>query len=282
MKKGVVLITGTSSGFGMLATVALAKEGYLVIATMRDTTKQNQLIALSESHHTQANIDILKLDVNSDIDIHSAVNYVRERYQTIDILINNAGFCIGGMTEELSINKWREQFETNFFGLVSLTQACLPLMRENKSGKIIHLGSISGRIGFPGLGPYVSSKFALAGFSESLRLELLPFQIKVSLIEAGPFQTKIREKSLENVSQGKLLDYQPLLKTIIHKVQTSASTAAEPNEVIRVILKICQNPKPKFRYHVGKGVRTMVILKQLLPWRIVEWIVKRNLFNDSR
>ena len=228
------------------------------------------------------NLKILQLDVTNLDQINELKESIYKQYETIDILINNAGYSVGGMTEHVSLQEWREQLDTNLFGVIAVTKAFLPLMRKKRGGKIINLGSISGRFGFPGLGPYVTSKFALSGFSESLRLELLPFHIYVSLIEAGSFKTDIWEKALSNNHFADENDYTPYLKKIYQAAEQSAKNAADPKEVIQVIQKICSSNKPKFRYQVGKGVRSLVILKNLLPWSFAERMIIKQIYRSEQ
>ncbi|OIJ11089.1 short-chain dehydrogenase [Anaerobacillus alkalilacustris] len=273
MEKTIVLITGTNSGFGYLATLHLAKQGYFVVATMRDLNKKHLLIEEAKKNNILNNIDVLQLDVTKDQEINEIKNYVQQRYHKIDILINNAGYCCGGMTELLSINDWKYQLETNVLGVVSVTQAFLPMMRERRKGKIINIGSISGRFGFPGLGAYATSKFALSGFSESLRLEILPFNIYVSIIEAGSFQTDIWKKSLSEVQLSEQQDYHGFMKLIFNEANKTAKKAADPNKVVLLIEKISKARNPKLRYQVGSGVKSMIFWKNILPWSLLEKII---------
>ena len=184
------IVTGSSSGFGMLISIQLAKTGYNVIATMREIQKSDHLIQLATQENLMDKIHVYPLDVTSPESISKFGTYVNG-LRSVDILVNNAGYAQGGFCEELSIEAYRNQFETNFFGTVATTKAILPAMRSRGSGRIINISSISGRIGFPGLSAYASSKYALEGFSESLRLELKPFGIEVILIEPGSYKTNI-------------------------------------------------------------------------------------------
>ncbi len=190
----VVLITGCSSGFGMLAAVRLASGGHAVYATMRNLAKKDDLLA--ESARRGGEIRILEREVTIDESIISAVEQIELEEGCIDVLINNAGYAIGGFFEDLTEQEIHDQMETNFFGVQKVTRAVLPLMRKtaaktNSNPKILNISSVSGRSAFPGMGAYGASKFALEGFSESLYHELLPLGIYVALIEPGAFRTKI-------------------------------------------------------------------------------------------
>ncbi len=192
MNKQIAVITGASSGFGLLTTLELAKKDYLVIATMRNLEKQGNLLSQVTQLNLQQNIKIQQLDVTDQNSLHNFQLFLKE-INKVDLLINNAGYANGGFVEEIPVEEYRKQFETNFFGAISITQLVLPYMREQKSGKIINISSISGQVGFPGLSPYVSSKHALEGWSESLRLEVKPFGINVALVEPGSYNTNIWE-----------------------------------------------------------------------------------------
>ncbi|MFC0559558.1 SDR family oxidoreductase [Halalkalibacter alkalisediminis] len=278
MKREIVLITGTSTGFGLLASLELAQNGYFVIATMRDLRKADLLKEEAAKMNLLEKIELVEMDVINQAQIEEVRRDIQTRYGKLDILINNAGYSLGGLTEYLETEDWKAQLETNLFGVISVTKAFLPLMRHHRGGKIINLGSISGRLGFPGLGPYVTSKFALSGFSESLRLELLPFNLHVSLIEAGSFKTEIWEKGLSNVAVIEDEDY-TYIKNIHQAATKTAENASNPKEVIRTILHICRAKKPRFRYQVGKGVKKIIFLKSVLPWSVIEWAIKRKLLN---
>ncbi|TKH87269.1 SDR family oxidoreductase, partial [Bacillus cereus] len=192
MNKKIAIITGASSGFGLLTTLELAKKDYLVIATMRNLEKQVNLLSQAAQLNLQQNIKIQQLDVTDQNSIHNFQLFLKE-IQKVDLLVNNAGYANGGFVEEIPVEEYRKQFETNLFGAISITQLVLPYMRKQRSGKIINISSISGQVGFPGLSPYVSSKYALEGWSESLRLEVKPFGIDVALIEPGSYNTNIWE-----------------------------------------------------------------------------------------
>jgi len=190
MDKQLAVVTGASSGFGLLISLEFAKKGFYVIATMRDIKKRFMLIEEAERYGIRDDIEVFPLDVTSKDSIDQWKDFINSKGR-IDVLLNNAGFAGAGFAEEVSLEEYRQQFETNFFGVIGVTQAILPMMRKQGRGKIINMSSISGRVGFPGLSPYVSSKYALEGWSESLRLELKPFGIDVVLIEPGSYQTSI-------------------------------------------------------------------------------------------
>ncbi|MBA4495665.1 SDR family oxidoreductase [Paenactinomyces guangxiensis] len=272
MTKPVAFITGTSSGFGLLASIALAGNGYYVVASMRNPEKKK---ALEEAIHRQQikEIEMVPLDVTKHEEATATIQEVIKRLGKIDVLVNNAGYAEGGFVEDLSIEDFRRQFETNFFGTIAVTKAVLPHMRRQRTGKIINISSISGKIGFPALSPYVSSKHALEGFSESLRLELLPYGVYVSLIEPGSYQTEIWSKGLGKVHTGESA-YEKEMAKIIREVNHISQSAADPQEVADLIVQVANTKHPKLRYPVGKGVESGIFLKHLLPW---SWIERRIL-----
>lgn len=277
MNKEIILITGASSGFGYLASLHLAEKGYFVIATMRDLSKKELLLSEAKKRNVFDYIDVLQLDVTNSDEILEVKEFIENKYNRLDILINNAGYCLGGMTEFLDLNDWEQQLQTNVLSVVAITQSFIPMMRARRKGKIINIGSVSGCFGFPGMGAYVTSKFALSGFSESLRLELKPFNIDVSIVEAGSFKTKIWEKSLGTVELKLHQDYEKMMQFVYNEAIQSANNAEEPEKVIQLIEKICMSEKPRFRYKVGKGVKLMTFLKGILPWSLIEGMILKKL-----
>ncbi|WJQ01815.1 SDR family oxidoreductase [Geobacillus stearothermophilus] len=235
-KQPVAFVTGASSGFGLLTSVVLAGEGYRVLASMRNLNNKGRLEAAAKEAGVTDRIEIIQLDVTDFSAVETVIQDVIRRYGRIDLLVNNAGYAAGGFTEELAVEEWRRQFETNFFGLVAVTKAVLPSMREHRSGKIVNISSISGRIGFPSMGPYVASKFAVEGFSESLRLEMLPYGVHVVLIEPGSYKTDIWSKGLGAVTIHPNSPYAKEMKAILKYVNQVADTAPAPDEVIRQIV----------------------------------------------
>lgn len=276
MNKPVALITGTSSGFGMLASIALAKKGYHVISSMRNSHRATPLHAYIQEERID-NIEIVELDVTNHEEIPVKVNEVISRYGKIDILINNAGYAEGGLVEDVDIKAYRKQFETNFFGLVAVTKAALPFMRKQKSGRIINMSSVSGRSGFPILSPYVSSKFAVEGFSECLRLEMLPYGVYVTLIEPGPYKTEIWDKGFINKESTQSSANKEMLHVVLSEVEKSAKNASDPKEVVDLLLHVIEAKRPKLRYLVGKGMKTLLFLKRYIPERWFERMVVKQI-----
>lgn len=269
--KGVVLITGASSGIGECLADTLANEGYRVVATMRKPI-----------HNTDSQSKIIKrLDVNQPASINQCIEEVIRTYGRIDILINNAGYAEGSYVEEANIESWQAQLETNLFGSIRVTQAVLPFMRKQKSGTIIFLGSISGRYAFPGFAPYATSKFALEALAESLRHEVKPFNIHSVIVELGAIKTAIWNKGLA----AQVKQQQPQIQSpyreeqakLRHFVQKSAEHAESPERVAQLILKIIRKKRPKLRYALGLRLKLLFLAKTILPWAWIEKMIARSL-----
>jgi NAD(P)-dependent dehydrogenase (short-subunit alcohol dehydrogenase family) len=280
----IAFVTGASSGFGLLTSLALAEEGYHVIATMRNLGKRSALEEAARNAGVAENIEILQLDVTDFSEVDRVIRDVLTRFGKIDLLLNNAGYAAGGFIEELSMETWREQFETNFFAVVAITKAVLPSMRERRSGKIVNVSSISGHMGLPAMGPYSASKFALEGFSESLRLEMLPFGVQVILVEPGAYKTEIWSKGMESVQSNADSPYADMMNRMKKNIDATVKHAGDPEEVVRTIVQAATSPVPEFRHPVGKGVKTAIRLKSAIPWKWIENKLARqlNLTNPKR
>src|SRR5579862_697146 len=193
--RGTVFITGATDGLGKAAALLLAEKGYRVFAAGRSAEKRAQLDALAREKNLP--LETLELDVCDDASVQRAVTAVLARAGAIDVLFNNAGVNYSAAVEDLRIEDWRRQFETNFFGALRVTQAVVPHMRERKRGRIVMMSSVSGFVTAPTQGAYSSSKFALEAMSNALRLELYPFGVKVILIEPGYIVTGIQQAAME-------------------------------------------------------------------------------------
>ncbi|MBW1296275.1 SDR family oxidoreductase [Aquimarina litoralis] len=193
-KNKTVVITGSSSGFGYLTTLTLARKGYHVWATMRNTntknaSKKDELLDIAKKENLK--ISVIDMDVNSDDSVTKAIDTIVKTDGKIDHLINNAGYMFVGITEAYSIQQAKDQFETNFFGILRTTKAVLPYMRKQGEGLIVNVTSLAGRLSFPYFGIYCASKHAVEAYSQAMRYELAPFGIEVSIVEPGPFGTNL-------------------------------------------------------------------------------------------
>lgn len=281
MEKKYALITGCSSGFGALMAIELAKNSFHVLATMRSTNKADLLMELANREGVQSHLSIHELDVTSSHSIEKLKGLLQQ-LPSVDVLINNAGYAGAGFAEEVPLDEYRAQFETNVFGTIAVTQAVLPFMRAQRKGTIINMSSISGRAGFPGLSPYAASKFAIEGWSESLRLEMKPFGVHVAMLEPGSFKTsiwstgkKITEKSLRKDSP-----YYVYMTKIQDYLDKSEPNYEDPIIVAKKAASIALKKKPTLRYPVGKGVKTRISLKNLLSWKSWENIILKKLYKN--
>jgi len=190
--KANVIITGTSSGFGKLTALTLARKGYKVWATMRNPEGKNfekKEALLKNAKSENLSIIVIEMDVTSDESVNNAVNTIIKEDGKIDNLINNAGVMYVGITEAYSLKQAKAQFDTNFFGILRTIKAVAPYMRKAKKGFIVNVTSLAGRLNFPYFGIYCASKSAVESYSESLGYELAPFGVEVSIVEPGPFNT---------------------------------------------------------------------------------------------
>jgi len=273
-----VLVTGASSGFGLLASVRLARTGWEVFAGVRDPSRAGELLTAAEAAGVQGRVRIVRLDVTSRDDAEAAVREMVAACGRVDAVVCNAGIAVGGFAEEVPLQRWREQFETNVFGAVAVAGAAIPAMRRQRSGRIVLVGSISGKIGFPGLAPYSASKHALEGLGESWRLELAPFGIRVSLVEPGAYRTPIWSKSLDASALPKPESpYARIYERLKPLLERSATSGGDPERVAAVIARALTDRRPKLRYVPGAGERLTLLAKSALPWSWIERYVSRML-----
>ncbi|HEY9399548.1 MAG TPA: SDR family oxidoreductase [Nitrososphaeraceae archaeon] len=259
----VALITGCSSGIGYETALMLARNGFNTFATMRKIKKSDSLQELIRKEKLALNI--LELDVNDEASVENTVNRIKNEAKRIDVLINNAGYGLIGFFEDLTLDEIRNQFETNFFGVLNITKKIIPIMRLQKSGTIINISSGAGQVGFPGISAYVSTKFAIEGFSESLMYELFPFGIKVIIIEPGVIKTNFfRNCIVSKQSMKKSSQYSGSLNKIQRNIQLMQEHATSPIDVAKVILQVLSDIKPKQRYIVGNDVAMIVEAKKTL------------------
>ncbi|MBW5445606.1 SDR family oxidoreductase [Cohnella sp. CFH 77786] len=272
------LLTGASSGFGLRTALLLARQGWTVYAGFRDPAAGGELTAEAERAGARSRIRPIRLDVTAENEVREAVRTVEGEAGRLDALVNNAGFAAGGFVEELPLSAWRGQFETNLFGVVSVTREALPLLRRSGGGRIVLVSSVSGRIGFPSLGPYCASKHALEGLGESLRLEVAAFGTAVSIVEPGPYRTPIWRKSFAgDTPPAPDSPYAALHAKIKPMLERSAARGGDPERVAEAIYRALTDKKPKLRYFPGWGERWTVGAKTFLPWSWIERAALRAL-----
>jgi NAD(P)-dependent dehydrogenase (short-subunit alcohol dehydrogenase family) len=247
----VWFITGASSGFGRLLAEHLLKRGDAVVATAR---KPEQLKDLARGY--PATSLTLKLDVTKSDDISKAMEDARARFGHIDVLVNNAGYGVIGAIEEVGRDEFMPMYETNVFGLIALTKAALPEMRERRSGTIVNLSSIGGLIAGPGFGYYASTKFCVEGLSEALRAEVEPLGIHVIVIEPGPFRTDFLGRSAQE-ARAVIADYIPTAGKAREYNQTQAGKQpGDPQKAVEAIIAAVEAPEPPKQLLLGKSAIT--------------------------
>jgi short-subunit dehydrogenase len=265
----VILITGASSGIGLVTAVYLANKNYKVYGTARRLNEMTPII--------NAGGNAFKLDVTKEEDIINGVNYVIEKEGRIDVLWNNAGFGLWGAVEDISIERAKNQFDVNLFGLARITQEVLPFMRERKEGIIINTSSVGGRIYTPLGAWYHSTKHALEGLSDCLAYELKKFGIKVCLLQPGMIVTEFNDVMLENLQKNsKNSPYSKLNKAMINGIKKNIKNpiGSHPIVVAKCVEKIIISKMPKKRYLVGYGARSMLFIRNWFGDRFFEFILK--------
>lgn len=266
----VTLITGTSSGNGQAIARRLAQKGLTVFGTSRNPSGGEQM----------PGAEVLPLDVRSDESVKDCVDAVLQRAGRLDILINNAGYELGGAIEEVSIGEAKSQFETNLFGVMRMVQAVLPIMRRQGGGQIINLSSLVGLVPVPFLGVYSASKFALEGYTEVLRHEVKPFNVRVSLVEPGFIRTNLarnRQDAVKHIS-----DYDPWRQRAFEAIHQYEEQAPEPTLVAECVLRVIESKSPKSRYKVGKDATSLPRLRRFLPESLFEQGARDHFHLDAK
>jgi NAD(P)-dependent dehydrogenase (short-subunit alcohol dehydrogenase family) len=272
----VALITGSSSGIGLLTAVTLARRGFRVVATMRDLQRRALLDETAQPAGVNDRLIVRALDVTDFESIPRVIDGILQDHHRIDVLVNNAGFAFAGFAEDIRSEELRQQMDTNFFGHVAVTRAVLPAMRARRSGHIIMVSSEGGRMGSPALSSYAASKFALEGWSEVLRLECLAIGIKVVLVEPGAFKTDIWDRNTR--LNAALLAGDSPNQQRGRKLKDWAVNIpkADPQQVADLIARIAADPDPRLRYMIGRDAFLRWWLRNLLPWKWYEKLVLRK------
>ncbi|MGI0002186.1 MAG: SDR family oxidoreductase [Nitrososphaeraceae archaeon] len=260
----VAIVTGSSSGIGLETSVSLAQNGFLTYATMRNLDKSS--IIKTAADNESLPIKVVQLNVADNRMISKAIQAIVSEAGRIDILVNNAGYGLVGAFEDLSIDdEIKNQYETNVFGLMRVTQAVLPIMRRQKSGIIVNVSSGAGLFGYPGGSAYVSTKFAVEGLSESMAYELEPFGIKVVLIEPGFIKTNFANAMvLAKKAQDPSSPYSEMMQRIQANSNEMAKNASSVDVVSKAILEAVTSKNPNLRYLVGKDVETWASSKKTM------------------
>lgn len=263
MSAQVVLITGASSGIGQACARHLARRGYRVFGTSR------------RPDASATGFTMILMDVTDDASVHRGVEEVMRQAGRLDVLVNNAGFGIAGAVEDTSPEEAREQLETNFFGVLRLCRAVLPIMRAQGSGTIVNIGSLAGLIALPFQGLYSASKFALEGLSEALRMEVQPFGIRVVLIEPGDVRTNFTF-SRRRTRASAASPYAERMERALTVAEHDEQHGVSPEAVARVLGRVPRLRHPRLRYRAGNFFQKFAAsAKRFLPEILFEWAVKK-------
>jgi NAD(P)-dependent dehydrogenase (short-subunit alcohol dehydrogenase family) len=273
-----VLITGGTDGLGKATALLLAGEGYRVFAGGRNAQKRTALDA--EAKQRNLPLQSLEMDVTDDASVDRAIGIIHEEAGPVDILINNAGIAFSAVIEEITLADFRKQFETNFFGVVRVTQHVLPEMRKRCRGRVINVSSVSGKMAPPVLGPYSSTKFALEAISDAMRIELLPFGVYVILIEPGHIPSDMERASAELSSRylagAEKSPYAAVYSGFQHGwANWTKSPKYTPADCARVILDAIRANSPRARYPVTRRAKIVTLMKRLLTDRALDRMMGR-------
>jgi len=271
----VALVTGSSSGVGLETSLALARDGYHTFASMRNIRKAGELEHAAKKENLS--IYVIELDVDKEESIVSAIKKVVADKGRLDVLVNNAGYGQFGCVEDVSVDDFRKQFETNFFSIVRIIQEVSPIMRKQNSGIIVNISSVVGRMGLPVSPAYISTKFALEGLSECLRYELGQFGIKITLIEPGVIKTNFFNSM--KVPESKIdPKYKTLTDNILAGLKMMVEMGTAPSQVADVIIKAIHDDEILPRYIVGTDAAMFMEAKKMKTDLEFEKYMSKELF----
>ena len=254
-----VLVTGASKGIGKAVARVFVDQGYTVYGTSRD---------LSSIEDRVEGVTFVEMELSDKDSIQRCFDEIK----SVDILINNAGQSQLGPVEDIPVDKYEEMFQINLFGMIRLTQLFLKGMRERRSGIIINVGSLGGRFALPYFSSYSSSKFAVQGFTQSLRYELFSFGIKVVLIEPNDIKTSITPEFISKTNS----EYSHVAERVRDILKVNMTLADPPQKVADKILKVVRKPNPKPYYTVGGTAPLLVFVKRLLPEKVIEMAIQKR------
>lgn len=264
-----VLITGASTGIGYATAVLFQQNGWNVAATMRSPEKVSGLN------------DTLRLDVTDPDSIEQAITATLQKFSTIDVLINNAGYSLLGAFETCTPEQIEQQFATNVLGLMAVTRAILPHFRERRSGTIINIASIGGKMAFPLYSLYHATKWAVEGFSDSLQYELDPFNIRVKLVEPGPIKTDFYGRSADIAHKPGLTAYDSFVSRVLPNLKKAGETGSPPEKVAEIIYQAATDQSRKLRYPAGGNAGILLLLRKVLPDAVFSTIVRNSILRSS-
>jgi deazaflavin-dependent oxidoreductase (nitroreductase family) len=271
-ERKVVLITGAATGIGRATAELLARRGHRVFGTSRDPSRVGAL----------EGIEMMALDVTERGSVEAGVREVLQRAGRVDALVNNVGYVLLGAAEETSFEEFAAQMDTNFAGAVRVTGAVLPSMREQGGGRIINMSSLGGMAALPYTAAYAASKFALEGYSEALRHELLPFGVYVSLVSPTNVRTETLASSNRSVAAPHPAYAEDRDRFVSAFKADGLESTVRPEDVAEVIARAIEHPRPRLRYPIGIQARLVPLVKVVLPQRAFEAAIRRSLKLDER
>ncbi len=279
----VILISGTSSGFGLLFALRLAKRGHIVYASMRDLTKK--IDVEQQASKRGVNLHICYMDVTKPASIDTLVQHIIGQHKRLDVVINNAGVALGGFFEDLDIEQIRSLMEINFWGIININHFIVPIMRSQQNGMIINISSIAGRTASPALSAYHASKWAVEGHTESLYHELKRFGVHMVLVEPGSYPTNIFGKNAltgkrSDDVQSPYYEYSKRLSTFVDKFRLNSHK--DPERVAVLVERIVHTKNPKLRYISDLSSRLRVMGSIIIPPSIYRFIYERVIYGNSK
>ena len=259
MTSKIVLLTGASAGFGSASAEHLVRLGHRVYGTSRRAE-------FPESVGPPSSLQMIPMDVCDDDSVRRAADFVHKQEGRIDVVVNNAGVGLAGAIEDTSVEEAKTLFETNFFGVLRVCRAVLPVLRAQGSGLIVNVSSLGGLVTIPFQGFYSASKYALESMSDALRMELRPFGIHVVLIEPGDFKTGFTESRIFSAEAGDGSVYRESCQRAVAVMEHDEQNGSDPRQFAELLAKIIADPSPRNRYPVGAvGERLAVAARRFVP-----------------
>jgi NAD(P)-dependent dehydrogenase (short-subunit alcohol dehydrogenase family) len=293
----IAIVTGSSSGIGLETSLTLAENNFTTYATMRNLDKASNILEVAERKNLP--INVVQLDVTDDTSVQQAIQFVSEKEGRIDLLVNNAGYALLGAAEDLCSEDIQAQFNTNLFGVYRTIKEVIPIMRKQAGGgTIINIGSVNGFVASPCASAYVATKFALEGLTQSLRYELAPFGIKVTIIDAGAIKTNIitngmripnkieeQRRQQHKQQQQKNTNTSPFAEmtiNILEKSKTVISNGSHPRVVADIVLKAAKVEKPQPRYSAGDDAEKLLETRRQMTDVEFEEFIQALLLEDKK
>lgn len=265
----VVLVTGSSSGIGRETALFFASRGWRVVASMRCPEVGGRVFS------GLGNVDVVRLDVLDRDSVSSAVGFAVEKFGGVDVLVNNAGYCVFGPFEATFFEQVKREFDTNVLGLMEVTRAVIPVMRGRGGGVIVNVSSVAGLVSFPFYSVYNASKWAVEGFSESLFYELKPFGIRVKVVEPGVVKTDFYSRSIVCARKEGLDVYDGFVKCVSDNVAAMVERGSSPRVVAEAIYRAALDESDRIRYPVGLNASPVFFLRRILPESVFCRFIRR-------